>query len=370
MQGSGKSSPKRPKTDDGVESSLMVMHPPEVLSRADSSPMSSIVEPVASSVVNGTSLRDMVPSNDAVATLPTLPTSPQLAARTSTNAPKPVEHVKGSLRKEENRRTKIASRMVETLSAQSAACCRDIVPKNGRRRQTCSSLCKRLFGIGAVVLLLVDIYRSSSSRNDSFFDKKILLSNFTITEMTEVNEDRAMHRPPRRPSSLATSPHLLAIDNYERLKSTLAMVKEELAKATADLENSRKNVGTAQEEAANARNNYASVVSELEQTKNELMDKQRRIDLVLEELNHTQEELEHTRRSLQVSEADLQATSEELDAAHVTIDDLHHLLRVQETVAAHTLNFVVTTAVNRQYKCGGNVADSKQKSRDATNVEL
>lgn len=364
--GSGISSPKRPKTADGKESSLLVMHPPGVPSHADSSPMSAIVKPVVLSAVNNTSFRETVPSSDTTATLPTLPTLPQPAAPTT---PKPVQHVKASLR-EENRRTKIESRMVETLSAQfaSAPCCSDIVYENGCRRQPSSSLCKRLIGVGAVVLLLVYIYRSSSFHSTSFLDKMIPRSN--VTETTEVKVDRALHRPPHRTPSLATSAHLLAIDNYERLNSTLAMVKKELAKAMADLENSRKNVNTAREEAINARNDYARVVSELELMKNELMDKQRHIGLLLQELNHTQKELEHTRCSFQVSEVDLKSTLEELDAAHVTIGDLHHLLQVQEMVAAHALNFVATTAVSRPCKCGYHPTESKQEDGDTTNVEL
>ena len=367
MHDSGRSSPKRQKTAGGKEQSLLVMHPQEVLSHADSSPMSAIVKPAVVSAVNNTTFQETVPSSDITATLSTLPTLPQLAAHTT---PAAVEHVKGSLR-EENWRTTAESRMVKRLSAQSASYFSDtVVHEHGRRRQPSSSLYKRLIGVGAVVLLVVDIYLSSSLWRTSFLNKMISLSNFTEMEMREVKEDRALHRPSHRPPLLATSNNLLAIDNYERLNSTLAMVKKELSKTITDLDNSRNDVRAAREEATDARNDYARVVSELELIRDELMDKQRHIVLLLQELNYTQEELEHTRRSLKVSEADLKATLQELDAAHVIIDDLHHLLQFQEMVAAHALNFVVTTAVNREYKDGYHAAESKQKDGDARNVEL
>jgi predicted nucleic acid-binding Zn-ribbon protein len=408
VQGSNKRSPKRPKTvkvnvKESSSSGIGVLHPQEVLSRDVSShAASAVVKPVASSTVNVTSLWDYtVTSNDATtlavepvasstagnatssyAVLNVLPTLPTAPFTSGTKEPKAVEHEKkGSTLKEGNQTSERANGTTDDImiaQSQSHVCCHDFFePQNGHGwLLTFANLGKRLFGMGAIALLLFDVYQSFSYNNR--------YSNVTMTGMKAVKLDGTLHRAPRRPlssSSTTTLWNLLAIDNYENIKSTLAMVKKDLARAMNDLERSRNNVGEAREEATKARNDYESVVSELEQTKNELMnnqhelnlvfqklshtqeelkhirtsmtaskaDNQRRIHIASLELNHTQEELERERKSLTISEMELKATLQELDAAHFTIDDLHNLLQVQETVAAHALNFVATTAVNRHF---------------------
>lgn len=401
--GSDKRSPKRRKTVDVKESSSSDstgLHPQEVLSHDDSShAASAVIKPVASSIVYVTSLRDTVTSNGATTTVEpvasiagknvtflgaasnVLPTLPTVHIQSGTNESKAVHHEKkGSISKEGNQTSQRTNGTTGTSIAQSDVRCHDFKLENSPGGLTFANSCKLLCGMGALALLLFDVYRSSSYSPYLSLDKKAFsFSNLSWTEMKEVKLGSTLQCAPRRPLSLALpSQNLLAIDNYENLKSTLGTVKKELARAMKDLEKSRINAEEAREEATRAQNDYERLVSELEQTKNKLINNQHELNLALQKLNHTQEELKHTRNSVTGSKADIQrwkhsvsqelshtqekleqtrkswtisemelkATLKELDAAHVAIDDLRNLLQVQESVAANALNFVATTAVN------------------------
>ena len=173
----------------------------------------------------------------------------------------------------------------------------------------------------------------------------------------QVAVEYILQRTPRKIDT-TTSRHLLELDEYERQKTVLTKTKKELARVLSELGNSQTDIAAARLEANNAHDAYNKVLSELDQTNEELVDNKRQLHLALNELEYTREELERMRWDLLVSAGDMEAVTEHLNEAYEHIDELYQLLDFQEAVAINALNFVATTAVTQQRETAAHAMNS------------
>jgi len=360
---SGNKPSKRRKTQtDGEEKSPAVL-PSIVLSHSEFSSGSATLEIVSSNRRAGISHdrndRDAVSAtNDVLPTLPYANTRQQAYKQTDhqsrdrTRAPNISDgkrHEGSSQNEKDSHKNACAGRMT-AFSKPPAPLdnSRKSIHLHRSQQQPFPTLCRRLISVGVIVYFAFDLYRSSLFYEHSAIGKSTPLSNATVTPILHATLDDTMRRMPYKTTRATCSQHLLELDAYERQTTVLAKTETELARALADLANSRHDTVLARVEVASTKDAYTSVVSDLDQAKKELADTKHKLELTLLNLSDTREELERTRWDLTMSIADSESLSEQLNEAYQDIEHLYELLELQETVATNALNFVATTAVKQQ----------------------
>lgn len=212
------------------------------------------------------------------------------------------------------------------------------IPSHRSRITDLSTLCRRIIKLGILASFLFDIYRSSLplQQSPSSLDKSSTLwsNNMTTAPTLHVTPDNDIIRTVPRKANTVFSHHLLQLQDYERQQSLLYKTEKQLALVRAALADSQHDAVTARRQVTQVQDAYASVTSKLEQSQQQVIDTQRRLELAFHELERAQWDL--TRSHL-----DLESLSEQLSEAY-------QLLKLQETVAVHTLNFVATTAVKQR----------------------
>lgn len=177
-------------------------------------------------------------------------------------------------------------------------------------------------------------------------------SNSTRTtatsQVSHVTFDKDFSRIPPHQATTPPLRHLLELDDYQRQQSVLAQTEKKLAKALAELADSRHELVAARAQASNAQDACTNVVLQLEESQAHLTDTQRKLDLAWMDVANTQLELERARHDLAASANNVESLTQHLNEAYQYIDELYQLLETQEMVATNALNFVATAAVKRQ----------------------